>query len=256
MDLNPASSRGNTSSRRALVTGASGGIGAACARALAEEGWNLIMVGRRSEKLNTLSEELRQSYKVEVHPLALDLSQPEGCEEQLKPLLKEYPCLGLIHAAGSTRDGLILRYPLSAFLEILTVHLTAAFLLTQLTLPAMLEQRFGRIVYMGSTAALAGNSGQSAYAAAKMGLVGLARSLAREVGRRGITINVVAPGWVETSMTQEILKKAKERILNEIPAQRVGTSEEVAALVRYLFSDAAGYIQGQTLLINGGVWMI
>jgi 3-oxoacyl-[acyl-carrier protein] reductase len=240
--------------RRALITGASGGIGSACARALAEDGWDLILVSRRRTPLEDLAKEL--GAKVEVIPVALDLLDLEESEKVLKPLLKEYPCTGLLHSAGTAKDGLILRYPIRAFMELITLHLGSAFLLTQLTLPAMLEHRFGRIVFMGSTSALAGNAGQSAYSASKMGLVGLARSLTREVSRKGISINVIAPGWIETDMTEKILAQSRDSILSEIPARRIGTKEEVAELVRFLFSERSGYILGQTIAINGGLWMI
>jgi 3-oxoacyl-[acyl-carrier protein] reductase len=211
-------------------------------------------VGRRKEILETLADELRS--KIEIIILPLDLLDLEGCEKALKPVLKEYPCTGLLHSAGMAKDGLLLRYPIRNFMELITLHLGSAFLLAQMTLPAMLDHRFGRIVFMSSTSALSGNAGQTAYSASKMGLVGLARSLTREVGRKGIAVNVVAPGWIETEMTQKILDQSRDTILSEIPAQRIGEKEEVAELVRFLFSERAGYIQGQTLAINGGLWMI
>lgn len=240
--------------RRALITGASGGIGRAVARALAGGGWHLVLLGRKKEALQKLREELPPSCEVQLFPC--DLKELEEVRSPLERFLKDHPCTGFVHAAGSTRDGLLLRYPLEALEELLTVHLKAAFLLSQLVLPAMLREEFGRIVYVGSTAALAGNAGQCAYAAAKMGLIGLARSLTREVGKRGITINVVAPGWIETEMTAPLLARNREAVLETIPARRLGSAEEVGAAIAYLFTSEAGYVCGQTLLLNGGLWMI
>ena len=237
----------------ALVTGASGGIGGAIARALHAQGASVGLSGTRVEPLEQLAKDLGE--RAAVLPCNLsDATQTEAlvgqCEEALGPLDI------LVNNAGLTRDGLAMRMKDEDWQSVLDVNLTASFRLTRSALKGMMKRRHGRIVGITSVVGVTGNPGQANYAASKAGLIGMTKSLAQEVASRGITLNCVAPGMIATAMTDALNDQQRERILQAIPAGRLGASEDIAAAVLYLASDEAAYVTGQTLHVNGGMAMI
>lgn len=239
--------------RRALVTGASGGIGAAIARALHAQGAAVAISGTREAALQELAAELGE--RVAVAPC--DLSDA-GAVEALVPQVIE--ALGgldiLVNNAGLTRDGLAMRMKDDDWQAVLDVNLTASFRLARAALRGMTRARFGRIIGITSVVGVTGNPGQVNYAASKAAMIGMSKSLAGEVAARNVTVNCVAPGFIETPMTDALNDKQKEALLPRIPAGSMGTPEDVAASVVYLASDEAGYMTGQTLHVNGGMAML
>lgn len=240
---------------RALITGATGGIGRATALQLARAGFDLILhVRQADERLTALQNELDALGRNHVSWIA-DLTEPNLPTETLREQLRATPATAFVHAAGGTAEGLAARPRPNQLDALHAVHVRAFAVMAAEALRGMLRARTGRIVAVGSTAALAGNAGQSAYAAVKAALGGYVRSLAREVAARGVTANLVAPGWIETPMTDAILNARGEEIRAQIPAGRTGDAGEVAALIAFLCSREAGYITGQTIAVNGGLWM-
>ncbi len=240
--------------RTALVTGATGGIGAAIARALHGAGATVVLSGTRE---NVLEERMRELGGERVHAVPANLSDPESVAA-LVPAAEQALGRGvdiLVNNAGITRDTLAMRMKPEQWQQVLDVNLTAAFRLSQAVLKGMMKARWGRIVNITSVVALTGNPGQANYAAAKAGMIGMSKSLAREVAARGITVNCIAPGFIETPMTDALNEKQREAILAQIPAGRLGVPEDVAAAALYLASDAAAYVTGQTLSVNGGMAM-
>ena len=235
--------------RRALVTGASGGIGGAIARALHAQGAEVVLTGRRRDALDALATELGGRVRVEV----ADLADPAAAEALLAAA---DPVDVLVNNAGITRDTLALRMKDADWQAVLDTNLTAVFRLSRAALKGMLRRRFGRIVSVTSIVGATGNPGQANYAAAKAGLVGMSKALAQEVAARGITVNCVAPGFVDTAMTRSLDDKQREALLSRIPAGRLGSGADVAAAVAYLASDEASWVTGQTLHINGGMAMV
>lgn len=249
------------SPRCALITGATSPIGMALAHALAAEGWNLLVHGNRHpEQVDALARKIAADTGRWARACTFDLSQAEATEAGFADAVARLgadsgPLLGLVTNAGVNRDGLLVRSSLAKVREVFDVNLLSVYNLSHLALREMLGHRWGRIVYIGSTAAQVGNAGQAAYAATKAGVEGLARSVAREYGARAITANVVAPGWVETPMSAGILAKQRAAIVAQIPLERVGRPEDIAAAVAFLCSAKASYITGQTLHVNGGLVM-
>lgn len=241
------------SGKRALVTGASGGIGRAIAVAMHRQGATVIVSGTRQEALEALAAELGER----VHVKACNLSKPDEVEA-LVPAAEEM--LGgldiLVNNAGITRDMLFARLSDEAWGDVLDVNLTAPFRLTRAALRGMMRQRFGRIINITSVVAVTGNAGQGNYTASKAGLIAMSKSLAQEVAGRNITVNCVAPGFIETAMTDVLNEKIRASILERVPAKRLGGGEDIAAAVVYLASGEAGYVTGQTLHVNGGMAMI
>jgi len=237
----------------ALVTGASGGIGAAVARTLHGAGAAVALSGTRLGPLQALADELGSRAAV----LACDLADAAALEALPR---RAAAALGgvdiLVNNAGITRDTLILRMSDADWQAVIEVNLTAAFRLCRGVLRGMMKARWGRIVTVGSVVGVTGNPGQANYAAAKAGLAGLSKSLAAEVASRGITVNLVAPGFVATAMTDRLSEDQKGRILAQVPAGRMGSPEEIAAAVLYLASPEAGYVTGATLHVNGGMAML
>ena len=241
--------------KTALVTGASRGIGEAIARALASRGARVVAAARSTAALEQLAAALRAGGG-EAVALQLDLAAPERIPEALGALEPPFADIDiLVNNAGITADGLILRMSLEQWRSVLDTNLTGAFALTKAVSKGMVRRRFGRVISISSVVGLMGNPGQCNYAAAKAGLVGFSKSLARELGSRGITVNVVAPGYVETAMTAELSGEVKQRMLQGIPLDRLGRSEDVAAAVCYLASDEAGYVTGEVLNVSGGLYM-
>ena len=241
------------SGKTALVTGASGGIGAAVARVLHGAGATVALHGTRAERLEALAGELGQR----AHVTPADLSDRAAAEGLAKQAAGAMGGLDiLVNNAGLTRDNLFMRMSADEWDRVLEVNLTAAFLLSKAVLRGMMKARWGRIVNVTSVVGHTGNPGQGNYAAAKAGLAAMSKSLAAEVASRGITVNCVAPGFIETAMTDKLNDEQKGRIMGQIPAGRMGTPEDCAAAVLYLASGEAAYVTGQTLHVNGGMAMI
>jgi len=239
--------------RRALVTGASGGIGGAIAEALNAQGATVTLSGTRREALDALASKLRER----AHVAVADLNEAASVEQLVPEAERLMGGLDiLVNNAGLTRDGLALRMKDEDFQRVLRVNLEAAFRLCRAALKGMMKQRFGRIVGITSVVGVTGNAGQANYAASKAGMIGMSKALAQEVASRGITVNCVAPGFIESPMTDALNEKQREAILANIPARRLGRGNDVAAAVVYLASDEAAYVTGQTFHVNGGMAMI
>lgn len=242
------------SGKRALVTGATGGIGGDIARALKAHGATVALSGTREEKLQALRDELGGEG---IFCLPCNLSDLDAVD-QLVPRAVE--AMGgidiLVNNAGITRDNLAMRMKDEEWQAVLNVNLTAAFRLAKSSLRPMMKNRFGRIISITSVVGATGNPGQTNYAAAKAGLVGMSKSLAQEVASRNITVNCVAPGFIATPMTDVLPDAQKEALLGAIPAGKLGSGDDVAAATLFLASDEAGYVTGQTLHVNGGMAML
>lgn len=237
----------------ALVTGASGGIGVDIARSLHAAGAVVALSGTRVEPLEALAAELGAG----AHICPADLSDSESIEALPKTVAEAMGGLDiLVNNAGITRDGLAMRMSDVDWQAVIDVNLTAAFRLMRGVLRPMMKARWGRIINITSIVGATGNPGQTNYAAAKAGLVGASKALAREVASRGITVNCVAPGFVETAMTDKLNEDQKSGLMGQIPVGRMGRPEEIAAAVRYLASAEAGYVTGSVLHVNGGMAMI
>jgi 3-oxoacyl-[acyl-carrier protein] reductase len=239
----------------ALVTGASQGIGRACALELGRQGATVALAARNVEKLQAVAAEMvAAGGKAKAY--ALDVASEESIKAGAKAILAEHGAVHiLVNNAGITRDTLALRMKLADFDDVLRTNLTGAFLLTQAVLSAMMKARWGRIINITSVVGETGAPGQANYAASKAGMIGLTKSFAREFASRGITVNAVAPGFIQTAMTDVLTDDQKTGILAQIPLARYGTDADIAAAVAFLASDAAGYITGHTLDVNGGMYM-
>jgi 3-oxoacyl-[acyl-carrier protein] reductase len=233
--------------RTALVTGASRGIGLACARALAQAGHRVVLAARDQARLEQAASEIPNSTSVRI-----DMTSTESIREAFAQAGKIDI---LVNNAGAARDGLALRMKKDAWDEVLAANLTGAFLAIQQVLHGMLRERWGRIVNISSVVGESGNPGQANYVASKAGLIGLTKSLAQELGSRNITVNAIAPGFIESDMTASLSQELKESMLSRIPLKRFGQPDDVAAAVRFLASEEAGYITGHVLRVNGGMYM-
>ncbi len=239
--------------KKALITGATGGIGAEIARAFHRQGAVVTLSGTRAEKLETLAKELGP--RVHVH--AANLSDRKEVDA-LVPAAED--AMGgldiLVNNAGITRDNIFMRMKDEEWDQVLEVDLTAGFRLCRAAIKGMMKRRYGRIIGITSVVGITGNPGQANYAAAKAGMIGMTKSIAREVASRNITVNAIAPGFIETAMTDALNEKQREAILTSVPAGRLGGGEEIAAASVYLASNEAAYMTGQTLHVNGGMAMI
>lgn len=239
--------------RTALVTGASGGIGGAIARALYAQGAAVMLAGTRRAALEALAAELGERARIET----ADLAEPAAADRLVAAAENAMGRLDiLVNNAGLARDALALRMKDDDWLKVLDIDLTAAFRLSRAALRGMVRRRHGRIVSVTSVVAVAGNPGQANYAAAKAGLIGMSKSIAAEVASRGVTVNCVAPGFVETAMTAALPAEQRARLGAAIPAGRFGAPDDIAAAVAYLASAEAAYVTGQTLHVNGGMAMV
>ncbi|RCW81401.1 3-oxoacyl-ACP reductase FabG [Paracoccus lutimaris] len=239
--------------KKALVTGASGGIGGAVAEALHRAGAIVTLSGTREAPLQELAAKLGDR----AHVVTANLGDAEAVEALPKAAAEAMGGVDiLVNNAGITRDNLFMRMSDEEWAQVIEVNLTSSFRLCRAVLRGMMKARWGRIVNIGSVVGATGNPGQGNYAAAKAGLVGMSKSLAYEVASRGITVNCVSPGFIETAMTDKLNEEQKGRILTQIPAGRMGSAGEIAAAVLYLSSAEAGYVTGATLHVNGGMAMV
>src|SRR5579872_2821008 len=233
--------------KTALVTGASRGIGLACAQALASAGARVILAARDAVKLETASAAIPESSWI-----AIDMSSPDSIKQAFAKAGKVDI---LVNNAAVTKDGLALRMKKDDWDTVLATNLTGAFLAIQQVLQGMMKQRWGRIINISSIVGETGNPGQANYVASKAGLIGLTKSLAQEIASRNITVNAIAPGFIDTDMTAGLSEELRQNMLAHIPLKRFGKPEDVAAAVKFLASEGAGYITGAVLNVNGGMYM-
>ena len=239
--------------KTALVTGASGGIGGAIAKALHAQGATVALSGTRREALEKVAAELGER----THVVPCDLGDPAATDALAKDAEAAMGKLDiLVNNAGLTRDNIAMRMKDEEWQKVLDVNLTAGFRLARAAMRGMMKRRFGRIIGITSIVGVTGNPGQANYAAAKAGMIGMTKALAQELASRSITVNTVAPGFIETAMTDALTEDQKARILPAVPAGKLGTPLDIAAAVVYLASDEAGYVTGQTIHVNGGMAMI
>jgi 3-oxoacyl-[acyl-carrier protein] reductase len=240
------------SGKRALVTGASGAIGAGIARALHAAGATVVLSGTRITNLEALAQELRERVAV----AAADLGDAEAATKLVDQAIEKVGGLDiLVNNAGLTRDTLALRMKDEDWQRVLDVNLTAVFRLSRAALRGMIRQRWGRIIGITSIVGLTGNAGQANYAAAKAGMIGLSKSLAAEVAARGVTVNCIAPGFIESPMTAALNEEQRSKLAQSIPAARLGQPADIGPAAVFLASQEAAYVTGQTLHVNGGMAM-
>jgi 3-oxoacyl-[acyl-carrier protein] reductase len=236
----------------ALVTGASRGIGRAIAERLAADGATVIGTATSENGAQAISDYLQQSGEGKV----LDVALPESMQALLAEITEKHGTVDiLVNNAGITRDNLLMRMKDDEWQSIMDTNLTSIFKMSKAVLRGMMKKRKGRIINIGSVVGSTGNAGQANYAAAKAGVIGFSKSMAREVASRGITVNVVSPGFIDTDMTKSLTDDQKESIFRDIPANRLGDPKEIAATVGFLASDDAAYITGETIHVNGGMYM-
>jgi 3-oxoacyl-[acyl-carrier protein] reductase len=243
------------STRTALVTGASRGIGKACAETLASTGHRMVLAARSLERLEETASAVRAAGS-EAFVIEIDLSEAESIANGISKAAKEFGRIDiLVNNAGITKDSLAVRMKRADWEIVLETNLSGSFYAIQQVLPGMMRERWGRIVNISSVVGEMGNPGQANYVASKAGLIGLTKSLAQEVGSRNITVNAVAPGFIETDMTQGLSDELKQKLLDETPLKRMGTPLDVASAIKFLVSDDASFITGHVLDVNGGIYM-
>ena len=239
--------------KTALVTGATGGLGGGIARALHKQGATVAISGTRKEALEALAGELKER----VHVLPCDLSNKDQVEALVPQAEEQMQKLDILVAnAGITKDHFFVKLRDEDWDSVININLTATFRLSRAAMKTMMRRRHGRIIGITSVVGVTGNPGQGNYTAAKAGMIGMIKSLAKEYARRGVTANCVAPGFIATPMTDKLNDKQREAIMTMVPANRLGTPDDIAAAVVYLASDEAAYVTGQTLHVNGGMAMI
>jgi 3-oxoacyl-[acyl-carrier protein] reductase len=243
--------------KAALITGASGGIGGAIARGLHAQGATVVLTGTRAEALEELAKSLDATSPGRTHVIVSNLSDPAEADRLMAAAEAAAGKIDiLVNNAGITRDMLAMRMKDEDWQAVIDVNLSATFRLARAAIRNMIKRRAGRIISVTSIVGTTGNPGQANYAAAKAGIAGMSKALAAEVASRNITVNCVAPGFIETAMTDKLNEQQKERIKGAIPAGRIGQPSDVVAAVVFLASDEAGYVTGQTLHVNGGMAMI
>jgi 3-oxoacyl-[acyl-carrier protein] reductase len=241
--------------RTAFVTGASRGIGEATARRFAEQGARLILAARGVDQLEELASSLRAG-GAEATVLALDLSDHEAIPDRIKALPEEFKSVDiLVNNAGITRDNLLLRMKQEEWDQVIATNLTGSYVVTKALIRGMMRRRWGRVISVSSVVGIMGNAGQANYAAAKAGLIGFSKSIAREIASRNITVNVIAPGYIATSMTENLPEAAAEELASKIPLGRLGNPDDVAAAAVFLASEQAGYVTGEVLNVSGGLYI-
>ena len=241
--------------RVALVTGASRGIGKAIALRLARDGRHVVLMARSADALAALEAELRGQGHAASH-VAVDVGDPKALAAAVEQVIADRGRLDIIvNNAGVTKDNLTMRMTDDDFESVLRINLTSAFVTARAACRAMMKNKFGRIVNIGSTSGVVGNAGQANYAAAKAGIIGLTRSLARELGGKGVTANVIAPGFIETDMTANLPEEVRKGVMAMMSVRRFGTPDDIAAAVAYVSSDDAGFLTGQVICVDGGMTM-
>jgi 3-oxoacyl-[acyl-carrier protein] reductase len=241
--------------RTAFITGASRGIGRACALALSEAGARVALGARNTEQLEELAAEIRSKGR-DALVVTIDMTSAESIRDAFAKTAKVLGGVAiLVNNAGITKDGLALRMKREDWDSVLNTNLTGAFLATQQVLQHMMRERWGRVINISSVVGEMGNPGQANYVASKAGLIGLTKALAQEMGSRNITVNAVAPGFIETDMTEKLSQELKDNMVGHIALKRIGQPADVAAAVRFLASEDAAYITGHVLNVNGGLYM-
>lgn len=250
-------SEASNQKRVAFITGASRGIGEAIAMRLAKDGRRVILASRSEGPLKEVAARIDEAAgKGSAGFVAVDVGDPVALQAAIDGVVEREGRLDvLVNNAGITKDGLILRMSDDDFMDVLRVNLQSAFVATRAAARAMMRGKFGRIVNIASTSGVVGNAGQANYAAAKAGLIGLTKTVARELGGKGITANVVAPGFIQTSMTESLPDSVKEKVIEAMAVRRLGNPDDIAAAVAYMTSDEAGFLTGQVLCVDGGLTM-
>lgn len=239
----------------AFITGGSRGIGKACACVLSEAGAKVAIAGRNLTTLNKVATEI-EFQGGQALPIKMDVTDPNQIKMAFSKVLESFGKIDiLINNAGITKDNLLLRMKDEDWLTVIETNLTAVFFVTRVAIKIMLKQRYGRIVNISSVVGTAGNAGQANYAASKAGIVGFTKTIAQEVASRNITVNAVAPGFVDTGMIQRLSETTTSKLLDQIPMGRIGVDREIAYGVKFLASEEASYITGEVLNINGGLYM-
>jgi len=243
-------------SKVAFITGATRGIGKAIALELAKEGYNIVLNYRtENEALENLKKEISE-IGVECYPVQGDVSKAEDSERMTKEIIEHFEQIDvLVNNAGITKDNLILRMKEEEFTDVINVNLVGTFNITKNVIKYMTKKRYGKIINLSSVVGISGNAGQSNYAASKAGIIGFTKSIAKELASRNITANAVAPGFIQTDMTNVLKDEIKEAIEGTIPLKRLGTAENVAKVVKFLASDESSYITGQVINVDGGMLM-
>ena len=243
-------------SKVAFITGATRGIGRAIALELANEGYNIALNYRtENEALETLKKEISE-LGVECYPVQGDVSKAEDSERMTKEIIEHFEQIDvLVNNAGITKDNLILRMKEEEFTDVINVNLVGTFNITKNVIKYMTKKRYGKIINLSSVVGISGNAGQSNYAASKAGIIGFTKSIAKELASRNITANAVAPGFIQTDMTNVLKDEIKEAIEGTIPLKRLGTAEDVAKVVKFLASEESSYITGQVINVDGGMLM-
>ena len=241
--------------RTALITGASRGIGRVCALELARAGARVILAARSLDKLEEVAAEVR-AFGGDAKAITIDMSSRDSIQLSIQGAQKDSgPIHILVNNAAITKDGLALRMKAEDWDSVIQTNLTGAFVAMQAVMQGMMKERWGRIINISSVVGEMGNAGQANYVASKAGLIGLTKSLAREIASRNITVNAIAPGFIATDMTAVLSDEVKNKMLEQIPLKRFGQAEDIAAAVRFLASEGAGYITGHVLDVNGGMYM-
>jgi 3-oxoacyl-[acyl-carrier protein] reductase len=241
--------------RTVLITGASRGIGKVCAETLAQAGHRVVLAARSADKLQEVANGIRVAGG-EAAAVEMDMASTESIARGIAAGVKEFGRIDiLVNNAGITKDGLAVRMKAADWEQVLATNLSGAFFAIQQVLPAMMRERWGRIINVSSIVGEMGNPGQANYAASKAGLIGLTKALAQEVGSRNITVNAVAPGYIDTDMTHGLSQELRDKMISHTPLRRMGTGADVAHAVKFLASDEASFITGHVLDINGGLYM-
>ncbi len=243
------------SGKIALITGSTRGIGRSCAEKFAQAGAKVVVTGRSEDRAKEVAGEINKSYGSEAYGYALDVGDKSSVEDLFKRVNEEVGSVDiLVNNAGITKDTLFMRMKLEDWEKVINVNLTGTFLATSLAIKGMIKKRWGRIINMSSVVAFIGNVGQANYSASKSALIGFTKTLARELAPRNVTVNAIAPGFIETDMTDAIPEDIKENFLKQIPMGRYGSAEEVANVALFFASDLASYITGEVVHVNGGMF--